>query len=160
MRSVVLLAIVAFLCACTTSPTSSTRGRMLIIEPPADAVNAGVRPYSIPWPKGADGQLLAGETIVLALVNTAGTVDQVRVESTSGIPALDGAAAESVHRWHFIPATRNGVPIAGYVRIPVMMDPSRNWSASPSSVSTRTGLPTAKSPWGQLTHSSSSDGSQ
>ncbi|MHA6204904.1 energy transducer TonB [Dyella soli] len=160
MRSVVLLAIVALLCGCAVAPASRTSGKMLTIRPPKGEANAHVKPYTVPWPQGSDGTLLSGETIVLALVGKDGTVESIRVESTSGVPALDLAAAESVHRWHFTPATRNGVAVKAYVRIPVMMDPTRSW-VGPEPVSpSLTRLPSSRPPWGQLTPSKSSEGSQ
>lgn len=155
----VLMAMVALLCGCAVNRASQGRVTMLTIRPPKDAANANVQPYSVPWPRGDDGALLSGETIVLALVGTDGTVQSIRVQSTSGVPALDLAAAESVHRWHFIPAMRNGVPIKGYVRVPVIMNATSQWAGPEFSGPNITKLPSRRSPWGQLTPSNSSAGS-
>lgn len=157
MRFVVLTVMAVLLGGCMVAPASRGSVKMLTIRPPQDAANANVSPYTVPWPKGSDGALLSGETIVLALVGKDGTVKSIRVASTSGVPALDLAAAESVHRWHFTPATRNGVAIEAYVRVPVMMDPTRSWAGPEPSAPSLTKLPPPRSPWGQLTPSNAPD---
>jgi len=133
---------------------------MLTIAPPKDAANANVKPYSVPWPKGEDGSLLFGETIVLALVNTAGAVENIKVESTSGVPALDMAAVEGVRRWHFTPGQRNGIPVEGYVRVPVVMNAGGRGTIQQSWESTTIKLPATQAPWGQLPPSKPVDSSQ
>lgn len=159
----ILVTMLALLGGCAVSAASRSSVPMLTVRPPKDAANADVKPYSVPWPRGSDGALLSGMTVVLALVGQDGTVERISVESTSGVPALDLAAAESVHRWHFVPATRNGVAVKGYVRVPVMMDAASNWAGpQPSAltpVPSMAKLPSTRSAWGQLTPSKSSDGS-
>lgn len=52
-------------------------------------------------------------------VSPHGTVTALEVEESSGHRVLDRAAQQSVRRWKFRPARRNGLPVACEVRIPV-----------------------------------------
>jgi protein TonB len=45
-----------------------------------------------------------------------GAVLEVRVKQSSGSPALDRAAMDTVRRWRFIPATVDGQPVAEWYR--------------------------------------------
>jgi protein TonB len=96
--------------------------KTLTIPSPNNALNADVPAYSTSWPRGSDGELLSGTTTLMALVGPTGNVSDIKVELSSGSRALDNAAFNAVRRWHFSPARRNGVPIEGYVRVPVAMD--------------------------------------
>jgi protein TonB len=58
--------------------------------------------------------------IVLAVhVNAAGEVDEVRVESGGDCPPCEEAAIASAWRMRFLPATRGGLPVAAWTRVPV-----------------------------------------
>jgi protein TonB len=58
-----------------------------------------------------------GRARLRLLVRSDGTVGEVRILVSSGYPELDRAAAEALRRWHFLPATRDGVPIDAYYDI-------------------------------------------
>lgn len=58
-------------------------------------------------------------TVVLDVqVRVDGTVSSVKLFKSSSFAALDEAAKSAVSGWKFLPATRNGVAIAGSARLP------------------------------------------
>lgn len=137
MRSIVLLLATSLLCGCiaqaanaskspTPSPQSSSAsvgGQILTIGYPGQASSQQEKPYSIPWPRDEHGGMLTGTTTVMVRVDATGRVSEAKVEKSSGYEALDAAALEGVRRWHFNPAKKNGVPVASYARIPIVMEP-------------------------------------
>ena len=71
---------------------------------------------------GEEARALRGESgrVVLDVeVLASGEAGVVRVEESSGYDILDQAALESVKRWRFVPARRNGAPVPASVRIPI-----------------------------------------
>ncbi len=60
-----------------------------------------------------------GTVSLRALVRADGAVRDVEVVSSSGSEVLDRTAVETVLRWHFAPATRDGVPIDAYVTLKI-----------------------------------------
>lgn len=52
-------------------------------------------------------------------VSTDGSVDDLRIEKSSGHRILDRTARRTVSRWQFSPATRAGLAVSSQVRIPV-----------------------------------------
>jgi TonB family protein len=52
------------------------------------------------------------------LIDADGNVTRARV--IQSIPALDQAALQTVYRWRFTPAIKNGHPVATIARTPVM----------------------------------------
>ncbi|MGE0608233.1 MAG: TonB family protein [Pirellulales bacterium] len=105
--------LVAMVDAIASAPSAGSEGAQtdtdptLVVNPappyPADALRAG----------------LQGRVILRVAVNRAGIVDALQVETSSGSASLDSAAAETVRRWRFRPATRLGRPTATTVLIPV-----------------------------------------
>jgi periplasmic protein TonB len=82
---------------------------------PGDAFRLTVRRQDL----GADAVIEGSEGIVTlrALVLATGDVRSVEVTQSSGSGVLDRAAAETVRRWRFAPATRDGAPIDAYVTL-------------------------------------------
>jgi len=60
-----------------------------------------------------------GTVSLRALVRADGAVRDVEVVSSSGSAVLDRTAVETGLRWHFAPATRDGVPIEAYVTLKI-----------------------------------------
>jgi len=60
-----------------------------------------------------------GEVVVDVAVSASGGVENATVVKSSGYRPLDIAAVESVRRWRFSPARRNGQPVDGDVRVPI-----------------------------------------
>ena len=62
---------------------------------------------------------LEGRVVLAVLVRVDGSVDRVRIESSSGIDLLDAAALKAASSWTFRPATRDGVATESWAIIPV-----------------------------------------
>lgn len=63
---------------------------------------------------GADG------TVQLRVsVDAKGRPENVQIESSSGRDDLDAAAMDAARQWTYAPGRRDGVPVAGTLRIPV-----------------------------------------
>jgi len=60
-----------------------------------------------------------GEVYLRVLVSAEGTAKQVQLRDSSGYSALDKAAQDAVARWRFVPATRAGQPVDGWVVVPI-----------------------------------------
>jgi TonB family protein len=60
-----------------------------------------------------------GTTTVTVMVGVDGKVTKVEVTQSSGFSSLDDAAVTAVKTWTFQPGTVNGVPVVGYMRVPI-----------------------------------------
>lgn len=60
-----------------------------------------------------------GTVILSVYVLGTGRVGEVRVEKSTGYPALDEAAAREARSWRLKPGTRDGVPVAMWKQIPI-----------------------------------------
>lgn len=60
-----------------------------------------------------------GTVFVRARISATGDVIEVHVHQSSGHSLLDDAALAAVRHWAFVPATRNGVSLEAWVRVPV-----------------------------------------
>ena len=69
------------------------------------------------YPDEARRKNVQGTVMMQALVGVDGVVKDVKV--IRSIPELDEAASAAVRRWRFKPGTKNGVPVALWVAIPV-----------------------------------------
>lgn len=72
-----------------------------------------------PYPRLARQNRWEGTVRLRARVTERGTIERVDLERSSGHAVLDRSALDGVRYWRFIPATRNGVPVACEVSIPV-----------------------------------------
>jgi len=75
----------------------------------------------LPWPLDAAGHYAQGTTVVFGLVDEGGQIIEACVAQSSGNSALDQAAIQKMVNKRFQPGTKNGVPVRGYVRVPVML---------------------------------------
>lgn len=71
------------------------------------------------YPSHAARERLEGTTLLRIRITAEGNVAELEVVSTSGHPILDAAAVSAVRTWRFLPAMRNGRPVATTVRLPV-----------------------------------------
>lgn len=60
-----------------------------------------------------------GEVMVRVRLDADGTAAEIMVWRSSTFPLLDRAALTAVRGWHFLPALRDGRPVAAWVEIPV-----------------------------------------
>ena len=71
------------------------------------------------YPRMAIRRGIEGDVGLSVNVSSAGQVSKVSVSKPSGFAILDQAAIDSVKKWEFTPATRDGVPTAMVIDIPV-----------------------------------------
>ncbi len=76
----------------------------------------------------------AGRLLLQIDVAADGTATDVRIERGSGHADLDEAAVEAARRWRFPPARKDGKPVAGTVRVPVLFDRGAGRAAGKGSV--------------------------
>jgi protein TonB len=69
------------------------------------------------YPQEAFVKKIEGTVEVEILIDASGNVTRARV--IQSIPALDQAALQTVYRWRFSPAIKNGHPVATIARAPV-----------------------------------------
>lgn len=60
-----------------------------------------------------------GDVILAVLVNADGSVGEVKVEKSSGFPRLDEAAVDFYKKAKYLPAMKDGKPIAGWKTLKV-----------------------------------------
>ena len=89
----------------------SSLGQTLVAPQPLDT--------SPPPPPAELAAVREDVTVVLMLsIDAGGQVTDVSVTQSGGA-AFDGAASEAARAWRFVPATRDGVPIAAELAVPV-----------------------------------------
>ncbi|MBW8775647.1 MAG: energy transducer TonB [Stenotrophomonas sp.] len=71
------------------------------------------------YPSQAFREEKQGETILMVKVAADGQwLDAIVLES-SGWPELDEAAQAATRKWQYLPASEDGVPVPGEIRVPV-----------------------------------------
>ena len=106
------------------TPTVSRETHEMVRDPIAD--RKGLRkPVRLikserpPYPQVARTQGWEGVVVLRIIVGTGGDVENVTTQTSSGHPALDESAAQSVKTWQFAPAKDGEFPIATKVDLPV-----------------------------------------
>ena len=112
--------------AATAPPTNGSPGTQLAaIAPLSSAIVWEGKPrYRVPprppkYPGRAVELGQQGEALVRVRLDPDGTAAEILLWRSSGFGLLDRAALAAVHGWHFLPAQRNGHPVAAWVEIPV-----------------------------------------
>lgn len=72
-----------------------------------------------PYPSRAQREGWEGNVLLRVQVSPSGKPGTIQVQKSSGHQLLDDAAIEAVKRWTFTPATQGGVPISGWVTVPL-----------------------------------------
>lgn len=72
-----------------------------------------------PYPRNAHRFGIEGTVVLLAEISEEGLPLQVRVFQTSGNELLDEAALNTVLKWRFSPARKEGVMVRSAVKIPI-----------------------------------------
>jgi protein TonB len=73
-----------------------------------------------PYPVQARRRGLEGRVLVRATVAATGECTGAELRRSSGHAILDEAALRAVRAWHFVPAMRDGRPVAAGVDIPIV----------------------------------------
>jgi protein TonB len=60
-----------------------------------------------------------GVVMISVLVLEDGSPKHIQLQQGSGYQLLDKAALKAVQKWHFVPATKDGIPTVGKVIVPV-----------------------------------------
>jgi protein TonB len=71
------------------------------------------------YPASARRRGQEGRVILRVVVLPDGDAGEVVLEKSSGVESLDQAALETVRRWRFSPARRNGRPVSATVQVPI-----------------------------------------
>jgi len=105
----------------TAAPTPSPFPPAVAANPQPDILARPIPGRNPPPPYPPQARRLGqqGQVLLRAKVNARGQVQQVEIVSSSGFPALDRAAQETVQRWEFSPALRNNAPIESWVVVPI-----------------------------------------
>jgi len=74
-------------------------------------------PPRYPADAAAAGQ--SGRVVLRLLVATDGRVKDVVVERSEPVGVFDAATVEAARQWILAPAVEDGVPVEGWVRVPV-----------------------------------------
>ena len=72
------------------------------------------------YPRLARRRGLEGRLMLRVFVSPEGKTENIKVIKTSGHLLLDQAAQNAVKLWKFEPAPRAGVPVSGFVNVPVI----------------------------------------
>jgi TonB family protein len=112
----------AFLMACSRPDTTT----MKLPEQSPDLrgfeapVMVNARP-PVEYPRALYEQGIEGKVILRLFVDEHGQVaaESTRVAESSGYPAFDSAAIRAVPQFHFVPALRNGTPVAALFLQPI-----------------------------------------
>lgn len=93
-----------------------------------------IRPMLAPaYPKSAVDNNEQGTVILKILVDKDGSPQKITVDPTSAAPsALVTAAVAAAAKWQFDPATKDGKPVEGWLRIPVKFETNDEGSSAHS----------------------------
>jgi TonB family protein len=120
----------------TTEPSTATHGDDRSSTPwdphslrsqsgdPVYRVGSGVTPPHLikspdpKYTKAAKEAKIQGRVVLWLIVNAQGMAERVRIQKSLD-PGLDRSAAETVSRWKFAPATKDGQPVAVMINVEV-----------------------------------------
>jgi TonB family protein len=96
----------------------------LITPPSADVYT--LRNLKPPYPISSKENGEQGAVMLRACISHHGIVERVDLAQSSGYPALDRSALNTVRHWHFSPAKESGKPIPMCYRLPIrfLLSPS------------------------------------
>lgn len=88
-----------------------------VISLPTPETYRSLRPAYPPESRQAGEQ---GKTTLRVWVDKQGLPQTVEIKESSGFARLDQAAIDAIKAWHFLPAQKDGVPIAAWVVVPIV----------------------------------------
>ncbi|HET7331198.1 energy transducer TonB [Dyella sp.] len=99
--------------------TAQSEGRPPV-DPPPSRTAASFRHKQLPvYPEPALKHHHQGTVMLRILVGRDGKPQQVVMDHSSSYKSLDIAARKATQGWKFNPATRNGIPVETWQRVPV-----------------------------------------
>jgi TonB family protein len=101
-----------------------------LITPPSADVYA-LRNPKPPYPISSKENGEQGAVMLRACISHHGIVERVDLAQSSGYPALDRSALNTVRHWHFSPAQESGKPIPMCYRLPIRFLLSSSALSSP-----------------------------
>ncbi|MBF0629121.1 MAG: energy transducer TonB, partial [Magnetococcales bacterium] len=103
----------------TTAPVQPAPIRPVAADRPPDLRAAYASNPKPLYPSFARRLGQEGTVLLTVEVTAAGGVARVTLQQGSGFDALDRAAIEAVSAWRFLPAQRQGQPVAATVSVPI-----------------------------------------
>jgi TonB family protein len=97
-----------------TAVDPSSAAALVADSPRLDTSGVNMQPNYPP------GSTASGSPQILASVRDDGTVSAVALAKSSGYTDLDTAAANAVLHWKFLPAMKNGQPVAGKIVVQIV----------------------------------------
>ncbi len=101
----------------TTAPVTRAAQEAPLTPPLANADY--LRNPPPPYPEVAISRGQEGTVLLNVQVRPDGKVQTLTIQKSSGYPALDNAARDTVLRWSFVPARRGSQAVSGWVVVPV-----------------------------------------
>lgn len=93
--------------------SASGHGTGLAHSAPPDAPPVPLHVAVPALPRELDASAAHGSRVrLLIAVSESGEVEGVNLLQSSGLPALDGSAVEAARKLRYLPATRDGIPVA------------------------------------------------
>ncbi len=123
--AVAVLAAVAAFAAWASQPSTSSlqdapaaHGEMRVKVVP-DTYVGEVRIPAPAYPKAAADAGISGKVVLIVDVAADGTVANAEVEKSEPAGVFDANALAAVRKWLFKPATKDGKPVGGRIRVPI-----------------------------------------
>lgn len=94
----------------------------VVAPPPVVQAHEGANYAKNPrpaYPPRARREGWEGRTVLRVQVLSNGRPGHITVQTSAGRQQLDDAAQAAVRGWSFVPARRGGVPVAGWVNVPI-----------------------------------------
>jgi TonB family protein len=124
--AVAILVSAAALAAWASQPNASTlqdaraaTGDSVRVKVQPDTYVGEVRVPPPLYPKAAADAGISGKVVLIIDVAADGTVANVQVEKSEPAGVFDANAVAAVKKWLFKPATKDGKPVGGRIRVPI-----------------------------------------
>jgi TonB family protein len=90
------------------------------------------------YPRSAEARGAQGDVMLQVLIGASGRPRKIRLDGSSGNPALDNAAVEAAANWRYVPVFRDGETVSAWTSLRVRFqlhqttkspapDPSGQW---------------------------------
>lgn len=103
-------------------PPPAPPAPVAVAPPPVIAAHEGANYAKNPrpaYPSRAKREGWQGKVVLRVQILPTGRAGQIAIQTSAGRQMLDDAAAAAVRGWTFVPARRGGVPVSGWVNVPI-----------------------------------------